>query len=51
MPQIYLLFFKIPEVSPKLYHVDSSNHAQQGVDERFFKGFEVIAANGIKILT
>jgi cytochrome b561 len=24
------------EVSPKLYHVDSSNHAQQCVDERFF---------------
>jgi hypothetical protein len=24
------------EVSPKLYHVDSSNHAQQDVDKRFF---------------
>ena len=30
------IFFLSTEVSPKLYHVDSSNHAQQGVDERFF---------------
>ena len=26
----------VTEVSPKLYHVDSSNHVQQCVDERFF---------------
>jgi len=40
-----------PEVSPKLYIVHLSNHAQQGVDESFFQGFGVITANGIKILT
>ena len=39
------------KVSPKLYTVHLSNHAQQGVDESFFQGFGVITANGIKILT
>ena len=44
-------FYFVTKVSPKLYILLSRNHAEQGVDERFFQGFGVITAKGIKILT
>ena len=38
------------EVSPKLSHVDSRNHAQQAIHERFSREFVGCMANGIKII-
>lgn len=42
--------YLLTKVSPKLYIVLLRNHAEQGVNKRFFKGFGVITAKGIKIL-
>ena len=38
------------EVSPKLCPIESRNHAQQSIHERFSREFVVCTANGIKII-
>ena len=45
----FRLYFKT-EVSPKLCPVESGNHAQQSIHERFSREFVVCTANGIKII-